>query len=327
MQTPIATIKRYIQDTLGLTVDPVPWRGQDRLPFMLQDRYAFHTVQMLGTPCILMMDAGGEEQSPATVQKHIVLVRAHADGEVIYVRDRITAYNRKRLIEHRVPFIVSGNQMYLPMIGIDLREHFRKLCSDLPQFSPSTQAMFISWLLSGDNRAFTPSEMAARLEYSPMTMTRAFDELESARMGEFTTRGRERFLAFSEPESELWSRAQTFLRSPVQHRVHLRAVAELPHGVRAGLTALAHYTMLAEPGRPVFAVGNRAWKTIRRKYDRHTVPSQEEDAYEVEIWNYDPFLFAENGYADCLSLYLSLRESRDERVEAALAEMMRGLRW
>jgi len=134
-------------------------------------------------------------------------------------------------------------------------------------------------------------------------------------------------VTFTEPKSELWSRAQAFLRSPVQHRVHLRAVAELPHGVRAGQTALSHYTMLTEPGRPVFAVGNRAWKAIRRKYDRHTVPPQEEDAYEIEIWNYDPFLFAEAGLADRLSLYLSLRDSRDERVEAALAEMIRGLRW
>ncbi len=320
-------LKRYIQETLGMSVHPDRWAGQDRLPLFLQDRYRFYEVRVLGTACVLMIDLGDEGQSPATVHKHMAKVQAQTDGVVIYVRDRVTAYNRKRLIEHKVPFVVPGNQMYLPMLGIDLREHFKRLRSESPEFSPSAQAVLIYWLLSGKEEAMTPSLMAERLGYSPMTMTRAFDELESTQLGECTKRGRERCVTFSLQRRELWSRAQSFLRSPVRMRRHIGVLKTPSLGVRAGLTALAHYSMLAEPDRSVFAVGDKDWKTIRHRYDGHVVPAQEPEACEIEIWGYDPTLFAENGLADRLSLYLSLRDNRDERVEAALEEMMEGLGW
>ncbi|MBI4578626.1 MAG: hypothetical protein HY718_02935 [Planctomycetes bacterium] len=318
---------RYIQETLGLDLHPVPWAGQARLPFLLRDRYRCYRVEILDAACLLMMDAGDEEQSPATIRKHMENLQAHAGGLVIYVRERVTGYNRKRLIEHKVPFVIPGNQMYLPMLGIDLREHFVKLRSQPAEFSPSAQVVVIYWLLSGKDEVLTPSAMAERLKYSPMTMTRAFNELEETRLGKFTTRGRERCVVFSAPKRELWLKAQPFLRSPVRRRHHVRTSYVPGPGVRAGLTALAQYTMLAEPARPVFAVRGREWARIRPHHEAHLVPAQEPQATEIEIWSYDPSLFAENGLADRLSLYLSLKGSQDERVEAALEEMLERLRW
>jgi hypothetical protein len=42
---------------------------------------------------------------------------------------------------------------------------------------------------------------------------------------------------------------------------------------------------------------------------------REEAEARLEIWKYDPWLLAENGRADRCSLYLSLRNSADERVQ------------
>ena len=47
----------------------------------------------------------------------------------------------------------------------------------------------------------------------------------------------------------------------------------------------------------------------------------------VEVWSYDPLILAEDDFVDRLSLFLSLRETPDERIEAALAEMMETLAW
>ena len=327
MKAPISPFKRYVEETLGIAVNPVRWRGRDRVPVFLQDRYTFYEVRILETACVLMVDTDEEELSPATIHKHMAKVQAHADGGLIYARDRMAAYNRKRLIAQKVPFVVPGNQMYLPMLGIDLREHFRKLRSESPKFSPSTQAVFLHWLLSRGSEAITPSGMAERLGYSPMSMSRAFDELESVNLGEFTTRGRERCVIFAEQKHELWSKAQPLLRSPVKRRRHVRSLDVPSPGVRAGLTALAHYTMLSEPAKPAFAMVAEEWKALKQRSNATVVPAQEPEAGEIEIWSYDPTLFAENGLADRLSLYLSLRDSQDERVEAALEGMMESLRW
>lgn len=37
----------------------------------------------------------------------------------VYILQGLEAYNRKRLIQQKGPFIVPGNQLYLPDLGID----------------------------------------------------------------------------------------------------------------------------------------------------------------------------------------------------------------
>jgi len=328
MSGELSQLKRYLHETLGAEINPTPWDEGTRLPFFLRNLYTFFEVQLLEASCLLMLDRNEQEQSPATVHKHMDQVRAKWDGEIVYVRARVTAYNRKRLIEHKLPFVVPGNQMYLPMLGIDLREHFKKLRTETHKFSPSTQALVIYVLLHGTSkRIFTPAEMAGCLGYSAMTMTRAFDELESADLGEIFLEGRERCVRFAESAKDRWAKAQPFLRSPVKKRFHIKPLNIDPLGPCAGLTALADYTMLAEPANHVIALSGEGWKSLKQRYRVNEFPSQEPGAQEIEVWSYAPNLFAKGKVVDRLSLYLSLKESQDERVEAALEEMMKGLKW
>jgi len=328
MSGELSQFKRYLHGTLGTEVSPTPWDEGTRLPFFLRNLYTFFKVRLLEASCLLMLDQNEQEQSPATVRKHIDQVKAKWDGEVVYVRARVTAYNRKRLIEHKLPFVVPGNQMYLPMLGIDLREHFKKLRTETHKFSPSTQALVIYVLLHGTTkRIFTPAEMAGRLGYSAMTMTRAFDELESADLSDIFLEGRERCARFAESAKDTWAKAQPFLRNPVKKRLHIKPLNADPPGPRAGLTALANYTMLAEPANPIIALSGEDWKSLQQRHRVNEFPSPEPGALEIEVWSYAPSLFAKGKVVDRLSLYLSLMERQDERVEAALEEMMKGLQW
>jgi hypothetical protein len=113
------------------------------------------------------------------------------EGELIYVREQVASHQRKRLIEQRIPFIVPGNQLYLPMLGIDLREHFRKQRQRPLKFKPATQALVLHLLLHHDDTPRTPVELAERLGYTKMTMSRALDELEAEQLCEVTREGRE----------------------------------------------------------------------------------------------------------------------------------------
>ncbi|MCY2952536.1 MAG: hypothetical protein NTU53_11245 [Planctomycetota bacterium] len=327
MQAELHQLERYVHDALGVAVTTTPWRGGERLPHFLKDLYRFAQVDLLGMHGLLVIDANPAEQPPAAVREHMDLLRTKQDADVIYVRAQVTAYNRKRLIEQKVPFIVPGNQMYLPMLAIDLREHFRRLRSEQPSFSPSTQAVVIHALLRGAEEAFIPLEMAQRLGYSAMTMTRAFDELEVANLGEVTTRGRERCLRFTGRRQETWTKAQPFLRSPVTKRLFIRRTEAGVGGIRAGLSALAEYSMLVPPAYTTYALSREDWKSLRQRHKAIEVPTQDPDAQEIEVWSYPPALFAERDVVDSLSLYLSLKADRDERTEASLDEMMRKLGW
>ena len=328
MQTELAPLIRYVHEAFGVVISPNPWGGSTHLPFFLRDHYNFFEVRLLNLPCLLMLDRGEQEQSPATIRKHMDQVKAKWDGEIVYVRERVTAYNRKRLIEHKLPFVVPGNQMYLPLLGIDLREHFKKLRAETIKFSPSTQALIIHVLLRGNmEKIVTPAEMAQCLGYSAMTMTRAFDELESAGLGEIISEGRERRLRFTESAKNVWAKAQPLLRSPVKKRLFINQPNIEPPGPRAGLTALAHYSMLVEPANPVFAVSREDWKSLKQRRQIGILPTKEPGSLEIEVWSYAPTLFAKDKLVDRLSLYLSLKDSKDERIEIALEEMLKGQPW
>jgi DNA-binding MarR family transcriptional regulator len=276
-----------------------------------------------------MVDKGDREEPPATIRKHIDQVQAKRKQPVVYVRERITAYNRKRLVEQKIPFLVPGNQMYLPMLGIDFREHFRKPRPDKTGLRPSSQAVLI-YALVQDAKNLGPTALATKLGYSAMAMSRALDELEAARLGESsaTGRGHDRWLHFQESKREMWKKAQPLLRNPVKsrHTIHMTRDKNLP-GPQAGLSALAHYSMLAEPGNITIALSREDWKSLRQKDAAKPAMPDEPGAMTVEVWGYAPALFAGDGWVDRLSLYLSLRDTKDERVQATLDQMIKEVAW
>jgi len=321
------SFRRYIKETLNILAQPKKWIEAEKLPFYLRNLYVFFEVAILDTPCLAMAAKDEVEQTPATIHKHILQVQKKWGHEVIYVHPKVSAYNRKRLIEHKLPFVVPGNQMYLPFLGIDLREHFKKIRNIDPQCSPSTQTVVLYALLHGTRNGFTPKILADILGYTPMTMTRAFDELQAAGLGEIAMEGRERVLRFDRNKKKLWEQARKFLRNPVKKRLWVKKLVDEPLGVKAGLTALSHYSALAEPANPVFAMAGKKWKKIKNRNDVMELTIAEPDAYELEIWSYSPGLFEKGDAVDRFSLYLSLQASVDERVESALEKMMEQITW
>ncbi len=85
--------------------------------------------------------------------------------------------------------------------------------------------------------------------------------------------------------------------------------------------------MLAKPANLVIALSGRDWKSLKQRMDVKELHCPEPGGLEMEIWRYSPNLFAEQAVVDRLSLYLSLKENQDERVEAALEDMMREMQW
>ena len=327
MESMNISFKRYLKEALGINVQPKKWKEMENLPFFLRNLYAFFEVSILEASCLAMVAKEETEQTPATIRKHIFQVQKKWNHEVIYVKPKVTAYNRKRLVEHKLPFVVPGNQMYLPFLGIDLREHFKKIHSKDSRLSPSTQVVVMYSLFYESDFCFTPKELAKRLGYTAMTMTRSLDELKKSGLGQITVRGRERFLRFDRNKKELWDNALERLSSPVKKRLWVKHSLKQTLSIKAGLSALAYYSNLAEPVNPVFALEGKSWKGIKTDKNIKILNIAEPNACELEIWSYSPALFQKNGMVDRFSLYLSLKETDDERVESALEEMMRQVEW
>lgn len=139
MDAVIKSFEKYIYDTLGLSVPHCHPVEAVSLPFFMLDEYDFYTTRIVHKECTILVSKTDREISPAQVKKHTGLVREEVSEDVVFVHPSISSYNRKRLIEYKIPFVIPGNQMYLPELMIDLREHFYSVRSSKPTFSPSTQ--------------------------------------------------------------------------------------------------------------------------------------------------------------------------------------------
>jgi hypothetical protein len=48
---------------------------------------------------------------------------------------------------------------------------------------------------------------------------------------------------------------------------------------------------------------------------------------KVEVWKYAPSLLSGNEYVDRLSLYLSLRDNEDERIQIECDTLIEEMKW
>lgn len=286
-------------------------------------------MTLFGQPVVLAIDKRPRPSSLSELAARVSKIRDVAGLPVLYATGSLASYERKRLIEHKVPFVVPGNQLYLPDLGLDLREHFRRAAERTPdtRLSPSTQALLIAHLLARPwEPVWHPATAARALNYTPMTASRAANELVVAGLAEAQNKGRVQLLAFkSLTPQEVWGDAAPALRSPI-----LRS-AWLPHRQKgmalrmAGTSALARHSLLNEPRHPVYAVERKAWLASKEKLI--VVPEQAPGAIEVQVWSYSPALLADSEEVDPLSLIVSLRDEKDDRVQMALKEFEEALPW
>ncbi|HSW60059.1 MAG TPA: hypothetical protein VLJ60_04635 [bacterium] len=319
----VSNLTEYIEETLGIR--PVLRKESRAMPLFITNLYYLYESTLIDLRVLFIIDKCNEELTPASVKKHISAIREKWGSEVIYVKDTLSSFNRKRLIEHKIPFIIPGNQMYLPMTGIDLREYFRKSILEKTVFSPSTQMFLLSAIINNDNGQHCPKNAAENLGYSQMTFTRVFDELETEGIGIHSTSGKERFLTFEENKKELWEKIKPYLRSPVKKRMPFYGeITEKMY--KAGLSALSDYSMIAEIS-PAYAISSDVWKEIDRKKSVIKERASIENEVEIEIWKYDPGFLSKNGIVDPFSLYLCLRDNKDERIQSAIEQMMENYKW
>jgi len=323
-------VQEYLHATLGFAPKVRAWAGAVKLAYFLQDAFEIRELKLLDRTMLLAIDRRPDKPPLATVRVQLEKLRQLTGQPVVYVTGALASYERKRLIEQKVPFIVPGNQLYLPELAIDLREYFRQR-PQVPDtaLSPATQAMLITVLLRKPWRAdWQPADVVTDLGYTAMTLSRAVRELTAAGIGTLRNEGRARWLHMERTAAEAWDHAKPLLRSPLRKRFWAYPIPKLkPPRVRlAGLSALARYSMLAGPQWPIYALSPAQWKAAAQA-GLDALREQLPDACEWQLWHYNPALVPGSATVDPLSLTLSLQDETDERVQLALGELKEHFPW
>lgn len=324
-----ARLEGYLETVLQRTLRLQEWSGHGRLPVFLPRLYRFLETRIGQTPLLFMCATRSEEHSPADIAKHLELTKSEFDGIVVYSTERLTAPLRARLIAAGVAFAVPGNQLFVPQLATDLREHFRAPRPGRPdKLSPSAQVVLFFHLLKAEpGQAWTATELTETLPYSIMTTSRALHELAGVGLARTERRGRETRLIFRAEGRLLIDMAKTLLIRPERRLQHVRWVGEPPDLPLAGEHALARLSDLSPPSTtPVYAV------TMAQRRDLFAAGRVVREAYydshgALGTWRYDPRMLSTSHVVDPLSLFAQFWDHPDERVSMAADQLVERWKW
>ncbi len=325
-------IATYLQDVIGVTLAPTGHvLHSERLPYFITEAFDLADATIEGFPVILATPRQNLVQRLEETVQQLKQLRDRLGKPVVFCPTALASYERRNLIRYRMPFIVPGKQMYLPHLGIDLRERVLQKPVTVARLSPSTQALLIWALLNLPTQdEWEPATVAAALGYTPMAASRAARELEATGLMKARMHGRIKCLEKTGSSAEIWERAKPFLKTPVlrEHWIHKSALHlfDQTHLRTAGITALAAQTMLADDGEETcFAIPQRQWQA--RPSELQPTAHYEPDTVRVQIWQYETVICDASPFVDPLSLSLTLANDSDERIQMALDEIMERVTW
>lgn len=326
----VGLFQAYVQKLTGLAPVWQPWTG-GALPGYLEQRYEPRPVTLAGQVWLVAFLRQPDVPAPLQLCKQLEQLATRLDppgAGVCLVAEHLPPYLRKRLVELGQPFVVPGRQLFWPAIGsvetVQRPQRLRPEAADT--LRPVAQQLLIALLLQRLLPPVTITTAAEALGCTPASVSQAVKALEASGLVRSQMEGRERTFSLAHAGELAWQRAQPLLRTPVRQRVRIHH-ADLPRGVdiRAGESALAALTDLAEPAEPVYAVASRHWP--KRTDAPAAIPTPDTGTCVVELWRYAPQATVEQGIVDPLSLHLSLRDVKDERVQLALRELMEQIAW
>lgn len=322
---------RYLNQVLGDEAARLTSCEQAaKLAYFLQETYDVLTGKVLGQPITLACVKAPYLLAPQQINQHAKLLHELLHAPVIIGLPEITPGERKQLIAHRIAFVVPDKQLFAPQLGVILTERFS---SEPPRqqelFSPATQALLI-WFLNHHllTQIWHPFEDAATLGYAGMTATRAVRELLKFELFELEVRGRAKYLKLKSTRRDLWDGAKPRLRTPVLRTkwTYDRRIVQMADARWAGESALAHMTMINEPRQQVVALTVEAEQRAKQAgifFEPHEIA----DGIAVQVWRYDPGILGKSQTVDPLSLWLSLRDNQDDRIQMALDELEEKFPW
>lgn len=330
MQPLAARFQAYVQQLTGLLPE---WSGGAgvSLPAYLRQRFEGRVVTVAGQRWLVAFLKGVEPPPPLQLREQLEQMAARAQSAptgICLVAEQLPPYLRRRLVELRQPFVIPGRQLFWPQLGSaeTVQRPQRLRPRPVAQLEPIAQQLLIALVLRRLLAPVTINAAAAALGCTAASVSQAVKALEGSDLISSRLQGRERVFELREAPHATWQRAETLLRSPVRRRLRVMAAA-LPEGAApaAGESALATLTDLGAPAEPILAATSRVWN--QQAVAPVAIPTPDLGTCVVELWRYPPEATANRGTVDPLSLFLSLREVKDERVQSALTQLLEQVPW
>jgi len=333
-------IEKYLKEALDFdsVISTLPADRQNSLPLYLKGSYQLSEIQLLGYSMLLAKPNDWQFWKLDQLENNLNTLGRTFQKKIILMLPEITTINRKRLINRRINFIVPGKQLFLPELLIDLQERFfkPKSHSKTRHLLPSAQFLLLYHIIHRHDvwqlEKHSLKDIANKTGYSAVAIRSAVDDLIYHELI-LLTGTKEKYIQFSDDRHDLWRKAdgENLLTTPVLKTVYIDKKPEKPFMLLSNASAMPEYTDLNPSKKPFYALDKDTFYNIEKENGWHSLNSVD-GTFCLEIWKYNPLKLAgemlnDSPVVDPLSLYLSLKNTRDERLEMGLEQILEKFIW
>lgn len=317
---------KYLTEIFGACVKIENWDGKNKLPLYLRNKRDYFVLSIGGVQSVLMKNSS-DNFNVSVFKKEMQEIEKLSGISVVLWLDAVSTYQRNALIKNRISFIVPNSQIYVPELGMCLKEFCAGKREKAEKISAATQFLLLYFIYQKQHDEKSQSELAEDLNMSAMSVSRAVQDLQELGLLDVRKEGTSKLVKSVSIGKELYQISSKYLQSPVQKKIYMSLKyfdMDLPY---AGETALAKQSMLNFPECTVFAMDKKSAKNIPKEYLVEPKLMTDSDYVEIELWKYNPGVFAVDKMVDIVSLVQSLKDIDDERVEMQIEELMEEYKW
>lgn len=319
-------IEEYLKENIDDEITIIPYLDINAFSMTLRENYNFYLMYILNRTFVLVEVAYNLPEMEQ-LQKQINQVHNITDKDVVLVLKEISIYRRKALIKNKISFVIENGQMYLPFIGLDLKKINYTTKEKKKIFSTPAQIAFQYFLINKDVEINT-SDYAQTIDINIMTASRALNELYETNLIKYKIEGETgRSKVYRRIEDPMYFlKAREYLKNPIRKIVYTHTKPE--GALIAGIDALSLRSMINPPDHRIVAIDIKRLSELKYYTENKNDYIYNVKPIEVQLWDYDPKMFTHNNnHVNLISLYASLKDERDERIEQALNEVLRGETW
>ena len=241
--------------------------------------------------------------------------------------ETLTKNNRNAYVKHHIPFIMVPTQIYLPFLGILFSKKFSGNQGNNSLKLTSNAQMILLYLMYNAKADYTKKELAKRLGLDSVYVTRGTKELVSRGFIEEKRKGRIVEVRRVLGAKELFDDASSAFASPVSDIIFVRKTDDVTMLPKASDYALSEISMINPPEISAYACFKKSGMVENFEIVDEPGWENPSEICKVELWNYDPLKLCENGRVDKLSLYCSLKDVKDPRVQGEIENVLEEIKW
>jgi len=287
-------------------------------------RFSFFTMEFNNQSlCVIQAKNKQDSLTPLKYKQITKQTEILVGLPVVVILDSLTYYERERLINQGVYFIISDKYAFLPSLIVNVQA--KKNVKNPVRLIPAAQYVLLYHLLSEESKEeYTIKDLEQIMPYNYVALARAIANLEDCKLcsTEIKDNTGIKYIRFASYKRELWKKAQIYLSSPVKKVLYCDAIPEGDFSI-SGVNALSQYSHLNSEEYETSAIWEKLFNPSGTQYN------EVEGLNKIEIWKYPttmPFLSNHN-VVDKLSLFLLMKDEPDARIEKELEIMIEEMKW